>query len=146
MSTYNQRNQTGNQQITDYNVSKLFVWKPRFRTGTYTNSTGDTVTLAQGQLMARITTSGLWVPHDKSASDGSEIPRGVLAKSYTVADSASQDINIAYQGDVASALLVLSGSDTLETVVTGKGRIIDLLMANTAIIPVGGDELTGYDN
>lgn len=130
----------------NYNTAKIFVGDNCFDTAQYTNSGENPVTLPKGALIGRITASGKVLQCVAAASDGSVDPLGVLAESYTVAAGATADVTYCFGGKVVKSAIVLTGGETLDTIVTGKGRFGDLLVRNTHIIPVGGTELTGYDN
>lgn len=141
---------TGNNQLfTVYDYGKIFIWNPRYRNLTYTNSTGSTVNLAAGTLMGTILLTGLAKPQLSSSTDGSEMPRGVLGQNYTVGDGETIEVSICIAGDVNQSLITLGAGDTLttpvRTVSTGGGTIGDLLLANTGIILVPSTDQTYLD-
>jgi len=134
----------------NYNTVPKFLTIMRTRTGTYTNSTGSTVTLDEGRLVGRILATGLIAPQSCVATDGSEMPIGVLMTGYTVADTESVTVTYAYQGEIAEdAVGLTSGQtldDTVRTVSTGGGKLIDLIIRDTDLKLVPADDLTAYDN
>lgn len=141
---------------TQFDYSKTFIWNGRYRTGTYTNSSGSPVTISNGQLIGRIFASHLLAPQVSTATDGSQIPIGVVRGSYTVANGASVTINYCYSGDIEVAALVFGGSDTINTVIllnssvpaattTQIGTIEDLLVARN-INPISATDNTHQDN
>jgi hypothetical protein len=131
-------------------TSPVFLTIMRTRTGTYTNSTGSTVTLDAGRLVGRILATGNIAPQSCVATDGSEMPIGVLMEGYSVADGASVTVTYAYQGEInESSVGLTSGqtlNDTVRTVSTGGGKLIDLIIRDTDLKLVSADDLTGYDN
>jgi hypothetical protein len=147
MSTYNNRTNNSNQSVTDFSTEKMFIFNNQYRGGeTYTNATGSEVTLAVGTLMGRIEASGKLLPLASGASDGSQIPVGILAEAVTVADTESATVTICIAGEVDGDMLVLDGSDTLDTMIDGRS-IRDRINGDTVGIQViEGTELTGYDN
>lgn len=146
------------QQTNNFNTAKLAIWNNLYTTATYTNSTGSTVNLAKGRLMGRVSSSAKVLPHVKTATDGSEIPRFILNDDYTVANGASVTVSLIRGGGVAKDLVIYDGSDTAataisrtytdsgtDTVSVGYGIIEDILFAN-GIELMAGTELTGQDN
>ena len=140
----------GKQVFVNTDTSKLFLGENHYDSATYTNSSYDEVTLVAGTLMGRIATPGgansHVVPLESGATNGSQYPVGILADDYVVA--AGDSISVAYcvEGEVASELVILQGSDTLPTVISGR-TIKDRIAADTVGIKlVVSDELTGYDN
>ncbi len=137
---------TGQQAITNYNTTKIFVGNNRFENGQYVNSSYDDVTLPGGRLMGRIKTSGKLVPHNSSATDGSQYPVGILNENHVVEAGDTAQVSICIAGDVVESQVVLYGSDLMSTVIDDK-QIRDRIASDTVgIILVGGDELTDYDN
>lgn len=143
------------QLFTNYDVSKIFIGNNRYKTAEYTNGTGSEVTLAAGTLMGRIFATNKVTPNVSSATNGSQLPVGVLADSYVVANGVTVTITMCIGGDIAQEKVTLGGSDTLATAITltdsgtdtvGVGTLGDLIVARTQIYLVAGTELTGYDN
>ena len=96
--------------------------------------------------MGRISASGLLVPLASGASDGSNIPVGILASNYTVAAGATHEVAFCVSGDVVKNMLSFDGSDNLDTVISGR-RLGDRIAADTVGIRlIDSDELTEFDN
>lgn len=134
----------------NYNVQQTFIGCNEYKEGTYTNSTGSTVVIPMGTVIGRVLATQLLLPQVSTATDGSEMPRGVVGEDYSIANGASQVITYCYAGDINQNALILGGSDTLDTVVrtvtTGGGTVGDLLQANTDIKLYPSLELSNYDN
>lgn len=142
--------------INSYNYAKGFIWGNRFATMSYTNSTGAPVTLPQYRLIGRIFSSNKAWPQVSTATDGSQIPCGVLTEAVTVAAGATTTIYVCISGDVDSGLVVFGGSDTYATPIlfnssvpaattTQFGTITDILQYR-GILPVVTNEITYADN
>lgn len=138
---------TGNQAIVTTDLSKIFVWNNRYEDYDYTNPDGDyETTILAGTVMGRISATGKVIPLESGASDGSQLPIGILAKDYTVDAGADQTMSLCVAGDVAREKVLLQGSDTLATEVSSR-RIDDRIGADTVGIKlVSGTEMTDYDN
>jgi hypothetical protein len=137
---------SGNQAIIKTDVSKIFLWNNRFESADYTNGGGAPVTLPAGTLLGRINASGKVTPLTSAAVDGSQFPCGVLNEDWTVAAGATQKVSFCVAGDVAEEKVILQGTDTLSTVVSGR-TIRDRIAGDTLGIKlVAGTELTKYDN
>lgn len=147
MTTQTNTVNTNSQLYSQRDTSKIFLWNNRYETGTYTNSGYDDVTLAAGTVMGRVTTTGKLTPLESDATDGSQIPVGILHQDYTVAAGEDQTISICTAGDVASGKLVFAKTgDTLDTVVSGR-RLRDRIPGDTlGINLVASTELTKEDN
>lgn len=146
--TLTSRDLTRNQAAYDTNRVKLLVFDNSFVEGTYKNVSGDTESVALGQIMGKIAVSGNWTVCKSGAGDGSQIPRGIMLDVLTdIADEATVDpINLVNGGKVNSALLVFDGTDDLDTLVGGV-RMEDLLISNSKdleLVEIVDD--TNYDN
>lgn len=142
---------------TQFDYSKLFVWNNRYRTATYTNPSGSAAaTLSFGMLIGRISASSKILPQVSTATDGSQVPIGVLRGNYVVPASGTITITYCYTGDVDFDGLVFGGSDLLTTVITLNdsastpntvkiGTIEDLLVAR-GINPIATTDNTTPDN
>ena len=147
-----------NSAIYNYSTRNIFVWNNRFNTisATYTNSTGSEVTLSAGMLIGRIAATGLVVQSISTATDGSQVPIGVLTTDYTVANGDSVTVSFCIQGDVDNGMLVFGGSpvDTLSTVIsltdsatnTVKIGTIGDILNRSGILPINTTEMTYRDN
>jgi len=110
------------------------------------NDSYDTVTLAAGTLMGRIATTNKVVPLTSAAVDGSQIPLGFVLNTHSIEAGDTVDIALVVAGDVVEELITLQGSDTLNTVISGR-TLRDRILGDTmGILLKSTDELTGYDN
>jgi len=137
-----------NQAIINSDVTKIFLGKNRSKTGTYTNSTGATVTLLAGTVLARIASTNKLIPLDSSLTNGGQFPVGVLMHDVTVLNAASADLTFCVAGDVAVEQLILLGyGDSINTVVSSR-TIRDRIGSDTVGIYLveGTTDLTAYDN
>jgi len=135
-----------NQALTTYDYSQLFRGNYKVITGTYTNSSGDEVTLSEGMLFGRVHATGLLAILASGSSDGSQIPLGINLTSATVANGASATITLAVTGIVNQDKLVFDGTDDLETVVDSR-QLRDRIPADTAGIELESfTELVNYEN
>lgn len=143
---------------TNYDQRNLFIWNNRYNsiTATYTNSTGSEVELLKGMLVGRIAATGLVKQAISTATDGSQMPIGILAENYTVANGDSVDVTFCIQGDVDYGLIVFGGSpaDTISTVVsivdsatnTVKMGTIGDILNGKGILPIVTTQMTFEDN
>lgn len=137
---------SGGMRITNTDNAKMFLGHNSWADGQVNNSDYDPVDMPIGTLMGRITSSGLFTPLQSGASDGSQIPRGILAANYTIDDGDTVDVRICTGGEVDENLIVLQGSDTLNTVITGV-RLRDRIAADTVgIVLRTVTELSDFDN
>jgi hypothetical protein len=139
---------TGNNMTAvNYDIRKIFVWDNRFADAQYNNDTYDDVDLALGTVMGRVASTGLLVPLDSEATDGSQFPVGVLASNYTAPAGETKDISICVAGDVEESLLIFTNeSDDLDTVVSDR-QLRDRIAADTVGIKlVSSTEMTQHDN
>jgi hypothetical protein len=147
-----------NPAIYNYSTRNIFVWNNRFNSisATYTNSTGSEVTLTAGMLIGRVAASGLVKQAISTATDGSQVPIGVLTQDYTVANGDSVNLSFCIQGDVDYGMLVFGGSpaDTISTVIsltdsgsaTVKIGTIGDILNGKGILPINTSEMTYRDN
>lgn len=135
--------QTGSQSITNYDTSKIFIWGNEYITGTGEAGAYDDV--VPGTLMGRVSATGVLVPLESDATDGSQYPVGILVNAILAGESKNATICVGGEVDEASVVLVKSG-DTLSTVVSGR-QIRDRIMADTKGIKlVPTTELSKFDN
>jgi hypothetical protein len=136
--------------ITNYSVEQVFLGKNFYETATYTNASGSPVTLTIGRTMGRVLATNLVAPQISGSTDGSEMPIGVMAQTYTVAAGATVNVQIVTGGDVNENAVLLDAGDTFATAVrtvsTGGGTIRDLIGRNTTINMYPTTELSNYDN
>ena len=147
-----------NLLINNYSTRNIFVWNNRFNSlsATYTNSTGSEVTLQAGMLIGRVANSGLVKQAISTATDGSQVPIGILTQDYTVANGDSVTVSFCIQGDVDYGMLVFGGSpaDTISTVIsltdsgssTVKIGTIGDILNGKGILPINTSEMTYQDN
>jgi len=145
----------------DINVAKLFLGGVRYRTASYTNDTGSDITLAKGTILGRVNDDNKVYPTDNGNSDGSQLPRFILAEDYEVADGATSTMTFAVCGRVNKDLLVFNragnaltdivkvyGVDSqspAEPVTVDLGTVFDVLEDRGFYLETVND-LTEYDN
>lgn len=142
-------------QVNNYNQRNTFIWANRYNTIvlTDTNATGSDIQLLQGMLIGRIAATGLAKQSISTATDGSQIPIGVLAVDTLVAAGTSENLTICIQGDVDYSMLVFGGSpvDTVASKIytdTGAaylGTYGDLLNG-LGVLPIVSTQMTYLDN
>lgn len=147
MSTQTVILNNGQQAILDTDTSKIFLWDNRFETGNRTNSGYDDENLVAGTVMGRASATGKLVPLQSDASDGSEIPVGILNKDWVILAGATQAVSICVSGDVAEEKLVFTKvGDDLDTVVSGR-NLRDRIGGDTVGVKlITSIENTGVDN
>jgi len=147
MSTNNQVLNTGNQAITNYDTSKIFLWNNRYINGAFTAQGYDDSVLLAGTVMGRVSATNEVLPMQSTASDGSQFPIGILAKDYTIEGGDTVDLAICIGGDVAEEKVIFArNADTFATAISGR-TIRDRIAGDTLGIKlVLGTELTAYDN
>lgn len=144
-------------QINNYSTAKLAVWNKQTFRAEYTNSSGNTVDLARGTVMAINLSTGKLIPFDSTLNNGGQRPVGVLLHAQSVANGDTVTLTIVVKGSVAAEQLVFAhNGDTLDTIVGGLDNSSPPEMTSDAtvrwhligigIIPVQSTELTGYDN
>lgn len=137
----------GRQVQVNTNLAKLFPFGSENRqVYQYTNSTYDPVTLQAGTVMGVIAATGYVTPMTSGAADGSQYPIGILADDYTIDEGNTMNLSIMTKGQVRADMILLQGSDTLSTVVSGR-RIFERIASDSCgIYIVGVANLTTYDN
>lgn len=137
---------TGQQAIIDTDLSRIFLWENRYSKGNYTNSTYDDLQINAGTLLGRVAATQELLPHDSSATDGSQFPVGVLSETTTVAAGDTKELAFCNYGDVAEEKVLLASGDTLSTLIDDRS-IRDRIAADTVGIRlVPGVEMTAFDN
>ena len=132
MATSTVRSSTENQIVIDYNSSKFLVGGGHtFVRRDYANISGALESLAECQVMGRVTVGGKVVPCVSTAEDGSQYPIGfnVIAKTDVAIAGTIDDLLIVNGGGIRRDKIVLTGTDTLDTVVDGR-TIEDWLITN----------------
>jgi len=157
MSNVTEVNNTGNQAQFNYDTSKIFVWNNRYSSATFINNTGGALAFAPGTVVGRVAATNLIAPFDSSATDGSQIPIGVLKSNLASSadDAQTPNTNFCKAGDVVKEKLLFQGSDDLDTVVTindgtpadtDNTRTVRDMIESLGINIVASTELTGFDN
>ena len=96
--------------------------------------------------MGRVSATQEIVPHDSTASDGSEYPVGVLAVEAVVEEGVTVELMFCNEGEVVESKVILADGDTMSTVISGRS-IRDRIAADTVGIKlVGSDAMTATDN
>ena len=133
-----------NQMFTDYDVSQLLLGNNSFVSGTFA-AYGTDMVIDPGTVVARLTTTGEFVPLDTSATDGTQYPVGLLIKQLTVADGGKADTQIVNKGKINENLIRFWNSGQgLDTIVDNRS-IFDWLN-DIGFEIEGSDELTKVDN
>jgi hypothetical protein len=135
-----------NPLVQNFDNQSIFLTAPTMTSGTYTNSSGSSVTLPVGKVMGRVTSSDKLAITASASTDGSQNPRFINVEEVVVADGASATIFVANNCQVAEDLIVLAGSDTLDTAVGTAGIIRDLLNQNGNIVVVPETQNAAYAN
>lgn len=91
---------------------------------TYTNGSGSTVTLAAGTLMGRVVATNKVKPCVASATDGSQVPIGILLAGYSVAASADQTVTLTISGNFDIAGITFGSGNDLSTEVKDNSGTI----------------------
>lgn len=139
---------TGQQMITNYDVSKIFLWNNRFENDNYVNNSNyNPVTLRAGTVMGRVALTNVLVPCDASQIDGSQFPIGILAQDMTISGGQTIKATICVSGDVAAGKVIFFTGNTLETIVAGR-RMKDRIQSDSVGIKLvfGSTEMTSIDN
>ena len=149
MSTTNTTKNTGNAFTINRDLSKIFIWENRYVSAPYNNSAYGSVTLFAGTVMGRVTATGYIKPTDSTATDGSQLPVGILADDLIALGSSFQNVQICNFGDVAQEQLVFANpTDNLNTTVTfgsGSIRMLDRIHL-MGVRLVATTTMTDYDN
>lgn len=146
--------QTSNQMLTNYDVSKIFLNDCLYITKSYTNATGDSVTLTPGRVMGLIFGTDKVVPQDSTLTNGAQVPYGILKTGKTVANGATVEVVICVKGTVAQGKILFATSQTMatsisltdsatNTVVIGT---IESLLLKAGLFFQPSDEMTAVDN
>jgi hypothetical protein len=119
MGTATQVLTTQNQQIINYDYSKLFLTNFKVISVNVAASGAD-IELTPGVLMGRISATGKGAICKSGSSDGSQVPLGLCVETKTIADGENADVQIAVTGRVDETKIVLDGTDTLDTAFDGR--------------------------
>lgn len=149
MSTATRVVSASNYAITNYDTSIVFLGNNEFAptSFSYTNSTYDTVVLLAGNVVG-LNTSDVALLLESGASDGSQLPYGILAQDVTVAagETFSGTVSLCVKGRVSEGKLGFQGSDDLDTVIDGR-TLRARIAADTVGIKLSlSEENTKVDN
>lgn len=135
-----------NQLTVNNDTTKIFVGGNKDATASYTNSTYDDVTLTEGTLLGKVSATGKVKPLASAAVDGSQYPIGILRQTTTIGAGETVTLTFVTAGDVVKTKVILSGSDTMSTVISGRS-IQDRIGGDTVGVNlVGSTQNTAYDN
>lgn len=147
MSTVTSDLNNGQQSITNYDLSKIFVFNNRYdQTRKVVNSEYDPMSIPAGTVMGVIAGANTLWPCISTATDGSQDPVGILAADITIADGTSSIVPLCISGDIVQDKIKLwnTPTDTLSTVVSSK-TFYDRINA-LGIKIVANNEQTYLDN
>jgi|SRR5690606_1284296 len=145
MSKYTIRTDTGRMLGVEYDLSKIFVRNNRHEDADYTNSSYEDENMLAGTLLGKVSANGKLKKYDPAASDGSQIPVGVLRENCVITAGSTEKLTYCIGGDVVRDKVILQGSAQLDNVVSGR-TIADHLQTNTTIILVRSTDNTKSDN
>lgn len=148
MSKQNMVLNTGRQAIINNDTPKVFIWGNRYTNADLLNNSGyNPEVLYKGTVLGRVTATNRLAPFNAAASDGTQFPVGVLAESISVDSGAVVQPYYCTFGDVNSGELIFpTPNQGLDSIITGQGRVRDVLR-RVGINPVDGtSENTRYDN
>lgn len=150
MGDLNLRINTSNQVTADYDYEKLLLGDNIVKLVTFVNDTGAELSISEGLVLGRITDAGAnnlkIKAFDSTNTDGSQNILGVLMNDYTLAIAEEFSVGVIVSGKVNSNKVSLSGTDTLDTIVSGK-TIGDRIMSDTlGVNMVESTDLAFYDN
>lgn len=141
---------TNNQLTVKSDTSKIFIGDNRHDTFTASieNSTYDDVTYLAGTLFGQKSADLSVKPLASGASDNSQYPLGVLAHDITVeaGDTYEEQVTLCVEGRVAEDKVLLQGSDTLDTIISGRTLRARIGADTVGIKLVSSTEMTSYDN
>ena len=121
---------TQNMLTTIYDTTKLVLKGGEYNNAVYTNSTGVSVTILVGTLLGRVSATNQILPLKSTAVDGSQFPIGISTQEIIVPLATSATLEFVIAGEVEGTLLVLDGTDTLATPISGK-TLGDRIKADT---------------
>ena len=104
------------QMITNYNRAPLLLGDVRSRTVTVKNLVASETTLTRGTVLGK-NAAGQYVVCKSAATDGSRFPKAILAGDVTLSSEGIASAQVFISGDFNKDLIVLDGSDTLDTLI-----------------------------
>lgn len=146
MSTVTNVSRTSNQLYDNRETSKLLLGENFFISGNIT-AAGVDIALTEGLVMGRIAATGLLVPLDKDATDGSQYPAGVCIKDQTIAAGTTVEIVLVNKGKVNENKITFSDG-TMDTAigVANNQKILRDWLNDLGLVLISSLELTNYDN
>lgn len=150
MSKFTQGTNTNKQSTGFYDTSKVFIGRNRFDNfQALFNIDQYADNVLEGTVFGRVASSGKVVPLSPLASDGSQIPIGILLGDINVLSGTNYDgqVTLCVAGDVAEEKVLFADSvTTLDTIVNNR-RLRDRIGSDTVGIKLQpGTELTEKDN
>ena len=154
MSIINTVTNTGSQLTTNYDLTKIFLGANRYRTGSFKNTTGSTLVVPAGTVLAKVQAIAVDTANvvgylrlfDSTNTEGGKVAVGILNQDLSIAAGATvTNVNYCIAGDYDESKLVFQGSDTLNTVVNGK-IVREIIIAETNLIGLSLTQMSGYDN
>lgn len=138
---------TGRQLFVNNDSSQTFIGGTFTRRSESVNNSGYAdITILEGTLMGRILSSGVMIPFKSDASDGSQIPRGLMNNTVVIPAGEMIELPIVIMGEVATNKLVFAKTgDSIATVIGTSGTVEDLLGV-IGIKLLDSREMTDYDN
>lgn len=114
-----------NESTARYSRENIFLNNNRYSTATFSNNTGSAITLEDGILLKRDTTTAANVqPITTLADIANVIGIARYSGEVSVADAGTTNISYAFKGEIDSNLLVLPTSVTLASVVTAENKTV----------------------
>jgi hypothetical protein len=147
MSEITNIEQTRNQLITNYDVSKFLLGYNSFGHGDI-EADGADISLLQGMVMGRISATGKIVPLVPTATDGSQLPVGLCIVDQTITDGTTVNLSLVNKGRVAEGKINFSAAGDLDTAVgpANNQKILRDCLEDLGLILEEAEELTGFDN
>jgi len=101
-------------------------------------------------LMVQVPSSEKWTSFiDETATDGTQIPQGILMKSLTEAEIKAADVvdvPILYKGVIDREQLIIEASKTLATVITTQDLTVEKQLGLVGIYCRSTDAIDGFEN
>ncbi len=146
MSTITTVTSNGNNQVVNYDTSKIALGDNKFIQAEYTST--DAIDIAEGTVFGRIHATGKIAILAHDADDGSAYPVGVfyngIGGTKSVGATTTATLTLINKGSIDASKLVFAGATTVDSVVGAK-RIGDWL-ADLGLVLESGVELTKVDN
>jgi len=155
MSTVTTTLLTGSQAISNFDLSKIFVYNNRYQTETIVNDDYNPMTLYAGTVMGRIAGNtagyngkGVVFPSTASSTNGTQYPIGILASDCVIADGDTLNVPICVAGDVVEDKIIFwnAPTDTIKTVISGREYYDRIQADSVGIKIVASTENTYVDN